>query len=85
MENGKKLTVTRLNCYDPLHIISLGCKMLQNKETVTSGRMPALTSHMFDIQANTATSPVTITVTDQYGRTYTEVMSRPKDLTIDMQ
>jgi hypothetical protein len=84
-EGNQALTITRVNCYDPLHIISLGCKMLQNGESVTSGRLPILTSHMFDIQARTATLPVTITVTDQYGRTYTQIMTRPKELSTTME
>lgn len=90
-ENGKALTVTRFNAYDPLHIASLACKLLDNgeksanEESITTGRLPALTSHMFQVKASSAASTLNIKVTDPYGKIYTEEMKRPKQLELDMR
>ncbi len=90
-ENGKSLPVTRFNAYDPLHIASLACKLLENgeksanEENITGGRLPALTSHMFKVQASSPTSTLSIRVTDGNGKIYTEEMKRPKQLEIDMK
>lgn len=90
-ENGKKLDVTRMNAYDPLHIISLACKCLENgadknkEESITSGRLPSLTSHFFRVHASSATSTLTITVTDADNVVYTEEMTRPKEFSTDMK
>ncbi len=90
-ENGKKLDVIRMNAYDPLHIISLACKCLDNgadaskEESITSGRLPSLTAHFFRVQASSATSKLTIKVTDADNVVYTEEMTRPKEFSTSMK
>lgn len=84
-EEGKSLKVTQINALDPYHLISLGCKMIDNNEKLTNGPLPSLTAHFFKAQASSATSTVTIKVTDPYGRVYTEEMVRPKQLALDMK
>lgn len=84
-ENGQTLKTTRKDAYDPLWIISVPCKLLDNRQSVTSGKLPSLTSHIFDVQASSATSTLEIEVTDEWGRTYKETMTRPKQLTCDMK
>lgn len=84
-ENGKSLTTKRIDNYDPLWIISVPCKLLQNRQSVTSGKLPSLTSHLFDVQASSATSTLEIEVTDEWGKTYKQTMTRPKQLSCDMQ
>lgn len=84
-ENGKTLATTRKDAYDPLWIISVPCKLLDNRQSVTSGKLPSLTSHIFDVKASSATSTLEIEVTDEWGNTYKETMTRPKQLTCDMK
>lgn len=84
-ENGKVLTTTRVDNYDPLWIISVPCKQLQNRQKITDGTLPSLTSHLFDVTCSSATSSLEITVTDEWGNSYKQTMTRPKQLTCDMQ
>ena len=84
-ENGQELKTTRINAYDPLWTISVPCKILDSRKEPTSGKMPTQTSHFFECQASSATSTLKIEVTDEWGRKYTETMTRPKDLTLDMK
>jgi len=84
-ENGKALAVTQVNAVDPYHLISLGCKMLNNNEKITNGPLPSLTAHMFKAKASAPNTTVTVKVTDPYGRVYTEEMVRPKQLALDMK
>lgn len=84
-ENGKALEVTQVNALDPYHLISLGCKLLDNDEKITNGPLPTLMAHMFKAKASSATSTINIKVTDPYGNVYTEDMGRPKQLALDMK
>lgn len=82
VEDGKNLTVKRVDGYDPLHIIHFNMNRINSSNTAS----PSMTfptscaSHYFEIQANTATSPVTITATDSFGRQYMETVTRPRKL-----
>ena len=38
------------------------------------------TSHMFEAVCSSPTTTLEITVTDEFGRSYTETMSRPREL-----
>lgn len=84
-ENGKELPVTRINAYDPLWTISVPCYYVNNRKTPSSGKMPAQTSHMFDVKASSATSTLEIEVTDEWGKVYKQTMVRPKELNINMK
>ncbi len=84
-ENGKNLTVKRVNGYDPLWTISVPCYMVNSGKTPTSGKMPTQTSHLFDVQTSSPTSTLEIEVTDEWGKTYKETMIRPKALNINMK
>ncbi len=75
-ENGVKLQADRLSGYDPLVMISDGCKRWP------SGKNPGKTGHLFWVQANTADAPVNITVKDEHGRVYHKVFNRPQNLDI---
>lgn len=75
-ENGKELGYTQIYNYDPLHI--LGYTMVRGSSS-TSSFLTHLTPHLFLIQASSATSTLEINVTDRFGNTYSEQMSRPKD------
>lgn len=86
-ENGRKLDVTRINGYDPLHIVSFEMARLgQNKHNFSSSSMRSCrTAHLFKVKASSAASPLDITVTDEHGNVYTESMTRPKNFTYSMK
>ncbi|MDE7443565.1 MAG: calcineurin-like phosphoesterase C-terminal domain-containing protein, partial [Muribaculaceae bacterium] len=86
-ENGKSLAVTRINGYDPLHIISFEMARLdQNKHNFSGSSMRSCWStHLFKVKASSATSTLDITVTDEHGNVYTETMTRPKNFTYTMK
>lgn len=78
-ENGKSLTVKRVDAYDPLHVIHFNMNRMKSNSTAMT--FPTvLTSHMFEATASNASSSVTISVTDSFGRVYTETMARPRRL-----
>lgn len=78
-ENGTPLVVKRIDGYDPLHIIQFNTKRMNTNST--SMTFPTLmTSHLFEVSSHSATSPVTITVTDRFGRQYVETVNRPLKL-----
>lgn len=75
-ENGTPLEVTRVLAYDPLHIIAYTAKRLDKNATAT---FPTnLNSHFFKATASSPDSDLQITVTDRFGRVYSETMERPK-------
>ena len=60
-----------------MHIIAYPAVRLQTANT-TSTFVTKGNQHMFRVQASSASSTLTITVTDRFGNTYTETMTRPK-------
>jgi len=82
-EGGSPLTVTRVDAYDPLHVISYNMKRL-NANAQPSFPSTS-TSHMFKATASSPTSTLQITVTDNFGRAYTETMARPKAFSYTMK
>ena len=80
-EGAVSLPVTRVLTMDPLHIISYNMQRINRNATPTSSFITENTSHMFRVQANKATSTLSIKVTDNFGNVYTEEMARPKELT----
>lgn len=82
-ENGKPLAVEQVTYRDPLHIIS--CE----KPHIALGRknptMASSSGHFFRTVTRKSATPVTITVTDAGGCSYTQVMERPKALATDMK
>jgi C terminal of Calcineurin-like phosphoesterase/N terminal of Calcineurin-like phosphoesterase/Calcineurin-like phosphoesterase len=84
-EGGTSLPVERVSAQDPLHIISYAAKRLDAGAVPTSSFVTGNTAHMFRARATSATSTLTVTVTDRFGNTYTETMNRPKAFTWTMQ
>ena len=79
VEGGTQLPVKRIDGYDPLHIIHFNTRRMNTNSTAMT--FPTLmTSHLFEVSARTATSPVTVTVTDSFGRQYVETVNRPLKL-----
>lgn len=80
-ESGSALSVKRVDSYDPLHITHFNTRRLNGNATESSMTFPTLkTSHLFEVSAHTATTPVTITVTDSFGRQFVETVQRPRKL-----
>lgn len=83
-EDGKTLPVTRLeDVKDPLYLVSYEAYEYEHHYD-DSVYYPAYTTrHIFRVKASSPTSTLDIAVTDRYGRTYRETMSRPKAFTLD--
>ena len=80
-ENGKALTVTRFNGYDPIYHLVYSAN--RYKSTNSPNFKVAQTRHMFMTTASSASSTIEIKVTDDEGRVYTESMARPKAFSVD--
>lgn len=75
-ENGLSLKVTEIGeSYDPL-------VLYMNQEGAISAD-PVKTYHMFRVKASAPNTTLTISVTDPFGNTATEIMARPKYMNID--
>lgn len=81
LEDGEPLEVSRISGYDPFSMISDGCQRFEKTGHNTAGN-PTQNSHLFLVTAKYATSPLTINVTDQYGKVHTRIMERPKQFSI---
>jgi len=77
-EGATPLTVTRVAAYDPLHIISYECQRLTRNAEPSSDFVSNNSAHFFRVRASSATSTLTVKVTDRFGTVYTETMTRPK-------
>jgi hypothetical protein len=84
-ENGVELPVTHEILEDPFYTISFHMPITTSRDSYPSNYAKATVNHMFKIQANTATAPLDITVTDHFGRVYTEHMERPKAFSTSMK
>ena len=79
-ENGVELPVTHRPMENPQYTLSYYIpKTIWRRELfVKRYDTPEKTRHMFHVTASSPTSTLEITVTDPFGRTYTETMERPK-------
>lgn len=84
-ENNQPLKVSRVKEKDPLHIISYEALRLNAGATPTDAFETEKTPHFFKVKATTVNSTLTIKVTDRFGNVYTEIMERPKALTLGMK
>lgn len=84
-EGSNPLTVSRVSALDPLHIISYEALRLNAGAVPTADFSTNANTHMFKAKANSATSSITIKVTDRFGNVYTETMTRPKELSVSMR
>ncbi|MFI3305409.1 MAG: calcineurin-like phosphoesterase C-terminal domain-containing protein [Rikenellaceae bacterium] len=82
-ENGTPLNVSQVWKYDPLHTL---CYDIPRSAAGSSLTFPSTyCMHMFAATASSPDSSLEIKVTDNFGRTYTESMSRPKAFTTTMK
>ena len=80
-ENGTPLSVSEVGVYDPLHIYAMTIPRLNKYNTTTFST--AKWRHFFKATASAADTPVTVRVTDRYGKVFTEEMVRPKAFSVD--
>ncbi len=80
-EGGTPLEVSRVTAYDPLHLVAYTAKRLNKNAKATFPTTE--NSHMFKVTASSASSTLDIKVTDRFGNTYTESMTRPRPFTTD--
>lgn len=85
-EEGTPLKTTRVKAKDPLHIISYECMRLSHGAipSSTSTLMTQNSIHFFKAHASKAGSAVTVKVTDNYGRVYSQTVTRPKQFSVSM-
>lgn len=82
-EGNKALEVTQFTGYDPLFLIVYTVPHLKESATVSNPWHLASINHMFSTKASSATSTVTIKVTDDEGNVYTQKMIRPLSFIVD--
>ena len=77
--SGQTLAVRQVSAYDPAQIKAQSLYRM-NSATLTSTPVgtPSLRHHFFKVTAPDADTDLVITVTDDFGRQYTETMQRPK-------
>lgn len=85
-ENGTALEAKQVKRMDPLHIMALSAPRFNaiTSESTTSDPsfLTNWSSHLFEVQASSATSTLEITVTDPFGNVSKETMTRPKAFTL---
>lgn len=83
-EGDTPLEVTRITAQDPLHVITYDVPRYNDANTVTADFVTNRTNHMFRARAAAADTPVTVRLTDSFGRVYTRTIQRPApfDLTL---
>ena len=83
-ENGKELKPEVVKAKDPLHLVAYEAKRYNENKTPTSSfNAYTVSSHLFRVQASSATSTLEIKVTDRFGNTASESMKRPKAFSIN--
>ena len=69
---------------DPLYMAAFEAPNYFNKNKTDAGSFRAASdTHMFRVQASSATSTVTIRVTNRFGRDFTKVIERPYTFSLD--
>lgn len=85
-ENGKLLSVKKVEHEDPLFNISYYVPVLLESPKFKAGDAKESNMHMFAAKATTANSPVEIRIVDASGKIiHTEIISRPKTFDKDMK
>ncbi len=78
-EGGKSLPYEVVKVKDPLHLAAYEAKRYNENKTPTSSfNAYTVSSHIFRVQASSATSTLEIKVTDRFGNIAAESMKRPK-------
>ena len=73
--SDKILEVVQFDSYDPLYMLMYSTRLVATK--------PQKKRTMFKVKASSPSSTLTIEVTDEFGNSRTEIMTRPKDFTLE--
>lgn len=84
-EGGKPLEIKRVFDRDPLHTLCYDIPRVLNGGELTTDNASNRNSHIFSVQASGPATTLTIKVTDRFGETYEETMTRPKAFTTQMK
>lgn len=82
VENGKTLAAQRTYVEDPYHMLTYDIPYFESGSSLSSDSRASKNTHMFKVQCQTATAPVTIRVTDSFGEVYEQVMNRPVEFSL---
>ena len=77
VEGGEQLEAQRLYIEDPYHMLTYDIPYFNSGSNLGTDARATKNSHMFKVQCKSATSPVTVRVTDSFGMTYQQVVNRP--------
>ena len=82
-ENGNQLKYEKVKIKDPLHLAAYeAMRYNANANPTSSFKAYTIDSHMFRVQASSATSTIEFKITDRFGNVSTESMKRPKAFSI---
>ena len=84
-EGGKPLEAERVTGEDPYHTLAYDYAQFTAKGKYGEGSATGRTGHLFRAKTRTAILPVTVKVTDGFGRTYVGSISRPHPYDLDME
>lgn len=79
-----KLVPTRLNEYDPYHVLAFDVNRYKNAKSINTGFATIQNQHMFRSFATTSNLPITIKVTDRFGQVHYKTFQRPMAFSLDM-
>lgn len=84
-EADSVLATRRTTDKDPLHVLAYDYPRYVKSGSLTSDFVTTSTSHLFRALAKTANLPITVRVTDPFGRVYYQTIQRPLAYNINMQ
>ena len=84
-EGGRQLPVERVSGEDPFHTLAYDVPTFKQKGKYGDGSATGRTGHLFRVQTTSSILPVTVKVTDSFGRTYVHSISRPHAYGLDME
>ena len=82
--DGKVLNVEAVDTYDPLHVEAMSKKRFNNDVSSIPNFVTEIQYHFFKATAPDATTDLVISVSDEFGHTWTETMERPKPFSTEV-
>ncbi|MCR4921684.1 MAG: calcineurin-like phosphoesterase family protein [Bacteroidaceae bacterium] len=84
-ESKIKRSVSRVRNEDPFHTIAYDVPRTVQNGSCTADFSTNMTSHLFQSTMTSATLPVTVRVTDSFGRVFVQSIERPHPFNLDME
>ena len=79
-----KLMANRIYEFDPYHVLAFDVMRYKANNSINTGFATIKNLHMFRSYAKTANLPITIKVTDNFGRVHYKTFQRPMAFSLDM-